>query len=126
MLRLFDTYASLFVSWRVVRYEQEGDAYMLQLSAVLLDNSRLELRDYLFADGSRKYVYQWMEADGALRRRWDNAPHWPDVATAPHHTHLSGHIMPEPSTVTDLEGLLRFVQSWVDEHQSPTINAKSS
>lgn len=41
MLRLFDTYASLFKSWRVVRYEQEGTAYMLQLSAVLLDDSRL-------------------------------------------------------------------------------------
>lgn len=37
---------------------------MLQLSAVLLDDSRLELRDYLFADGSRKYAYQWTEADG--------------------------------------------------------------
>ena len=51
MLRLFDIYASLFKSWRVVCYEQEGDAYMLQVSAVLIDDSRLELRDYLFADG---------------------------------------------------------------------------
>ena len=33
MLRLFDTYAALFKSWRVVRYEQEGEAYLLQLSA---------------------------------------------------------------------------------------------
>ena len=57
-------------------YEQEGDAYMLQLSAVLLDDSHLKLRDYLFADGSRKYVYQWMEVAGTLRQRWDNAPQW--------------------------------------------------
>jgi len=27
-------------------------------------------------------------ADGTLRRRWDNAPHWPDVAAFPHHVHL--------------------------------------
>jgi len=53
MLRLFDIYASLLKSWRVVHYEQEGDAYMLQVSAVLIDNSRLDLRDYLLADGSR-------------------------------------------------------------------------
>lgn len=116
MLQLFDTYASLFKSWRVVSYEQEGDAYLLQLSAVLLDDSRLELRDYLFADGSRKYAYQWMETDGALRRRWDNAPHWPSVATAPHHAHLPGQEMPEPSTVTNLEDLLCFIQSWLGEH----------
>jgi len=43
MLQLFDTYASLFKSWRVVRYEQEGETYMLQLSAILQDDSRLEL-----------------------------------------------------------------------------------
>ena len=116
MLRLFDAYAALFRSWRVVRYEQEGDAYMLQLSAVLLDGSCLDLRDYLFADGSRKSAYQWVEADRTLRRRWDNAPHWPDVATAPHHVHLQGQDMPEPSTVTNLEDLLYFVQGWFDEH----------
>jgi len=112
MLDLFDTYAVLFKSWRVIRYEQEAEAYLLHLSALLQDDSRLELRDYLFADGSRNYAYQWMEADGALRRRWDNAPHWPDVATAPHHVHLPSQEAPEPSTVTNLEDLLQFIQSW--------------
>jgi hypothetical protein len=57
MLRPFDTYASLFKSWRVTRYEQE-------------------------------------------------------VATAPHHTHLSDQDTPEPSTVTNLEDLLHFIQNW--------------
>jgi len=85
---------------------------MLQLSAVLLDDSRLELRDYLFADGSHKYAYQWMEADGTLRRRWDNAPHWPSVTTAPHYVHLPDQEMPELSIITNLEDLLCFIQSW--------------
>jgi hypothetical protein len=114
MLHLFDQYASLFRSWRIARYEQEGDAYLLHMSGVLVDDSRLELRDYLFADGSRKYVYQWMESDGTLRRRWDNAPHWPGVPTVPHHVHLSGRTMPESSTVTNLEDLLRFIQDWFE------------
>jgi len=118
MLRLFDTYASLFKSWRVVRYEQEGDAYLLELSAVLVDDSRLQLRDYLFADQSRKYAYHWMEVDGTLRRRWDNAPHWPNIATAPHHMHSPGQEMPVASTITNLEDLLQFVQSWLDERSS--------
>jgi hypothetical protein len=112
MLDLLDAYAVLFKSWRVIRYEQEGEAYLLQLAALLQDDSRLELRDYLFADGSRKYAYQWMEADGALRRRWDNAPHWPGAATAPHHVHLPDQEAPEPSTATNLEDLLQFIQSW--------------
>ena len=29
MLQLFDTYASLFKSWHVICYEQEGEAYLL-------------------------------------------------------------------------------------------------
>jgi hypothetical protein len=115
MLHLFDdTYASLFDSWHVVRYEQEGNAYMLHISAVLVDDSRLEMRDYLFADGSRKYAYQWMEADGSLRQRWDNAPHWPYVATSPHHVHTPDQDTPELSTVTNLEDLLSFIQTWLD------------
>ncbi len=116
MLQLFDTHAALFQSWRVLRYEQEGETYMLQIAAVLRDDSRLELRDYFFADGSRKYAYQWMEANGDLRQRWDNAPHWPDVATAPHHTHVAGHREPEPSTVTNVEDLLLLIETWFAVH----------
>jgi len=114
MLYLFDAHAALFRSWRMVSYEQEGEAYALQVMAVLRDDSCLELRDYLFADGSRKYAYQWMTGDGVVRQRWDNAPHWPDVATAPHHTHLPGQQMPEPSTITNLEDLLQFLKDILD------------
>ena len=40
MFRLFDIYASLFKSWSVIRYEQEGETYLLQLSAILQAYSR--------------------------------------------------------------------------------------
>lgn len=114
MLHLFDQNNHLFTSWAVVRYEREGDTYLLHIVAKLKDNSLLELRDYLFSDGSRKYAYQWMEADQNLRRRWDNAPHWLDITTAPHHVHLPGQKTPEPSTVTNLEDLLSFLQEWFE------------
>lgn len=115
MLYLFETHASLFKSWQVVRYEQEGDAYMLQLSAILQDGSRLEVRDYLFADGNRTYAYQWMKPDNTLRQRWDNAPHWPSVSTTPHHTHLPDQEVPDPSHITNLEDLISFLQKWLAE-----------
>ena len=57
MLKLFDLHTSLFKSWHVVSYEQEGDTYMLQVAAVLRDDSRLEVRDYFFADSRRSYAY---------------------------------------------------------------------
>ena len=52
MLYLFEQNQDLFTSWFVIRYEREGDSYLLQIGAVLRDDSRLELRDYLFVDGS--------------------------------------------------------------------------
>ncbi len=113
MLQLFDAYVWLFKSWQVIRYEQEGESYLFHLTAILKDDSRLELRDYLFADGWRKYAYQWMEADGHLRRRWDNAPHWSNLATAPHHVHLPNQEIPESSLITDIEELLVFIQNWL-------------
>jgi hypothetical protein len=115
MLHLFEQNQDLFTTWFVVRYEREGDAYLLQIGAILRDGSRLELRDYLFVDDSRKYAYHWMEADGKLRQRWDNAPHWPDITTKPHHTHLPGQEKPEPSTITNIQDLLSFLRQWFDE-----------
>lgn len=114
MLHLFDAHAALFRWWRVVSYEQEDEAYALQVAAVMRDGSRLELRDYLFADGSRRYAYQWMTAGGKLQQRWDNAPHWPDVATAPHHTHVRDQQRPESSTITNLEDLLQFLKETLE------------
>ncbi|MBX3001241.1 MAG: hypothetical protein KF893_22160 [Caldilineaceae bacterium] len=116
MLQLFTHYSALFKSWRVVRYEQEGSSYLLQLSAILADDSRLELPDYLFTDGSRTYAYQWIESDNRLRRRWDNAPHWPTISTTPHHCHLADQVMPEPSTVTNIEELMLFLQRWFTDN----------
>ena len=114
MLYLFDQHAALFRSWEVTRYEQEGNAYLLHVSVLMQDGSRLEIRDYLFVDQTRKYAYQWMEEEGALRRRWDNAPHWPDIATSPHHVHLPNQVEPEPSTITNLEELFIFLRDWYE------------
>ncbi len=112
MLALFDQYAWLFKSWRIVRYEQEGDTYLLQITAILIDDARLALKDYYFRDGQRKYAYQWMSPDREMRRRWDNAPHWPDLDTAPHHVHIAGQEFPEPSTITNLEDLFSFLAEY--------------
>jgi len=112
MLHLFEKNSELFVSWALVRYESEGISYLLQITAVLPDESRLQIRDYLFPDGNRKYAYHWMEPDGQLRRRWDNAPHWPAIATGPHHMHLAGGELPVQSTVTNLEDLVAFLHEW--------------
>jgi hypothetical protein len=36
-----------------------------------------------------RYRYQWMDSTKTqLKRRWDNAPHFPEVPNFPHHVHI--------------------------------------
>ena len=41
-----------------------------------------------FGKGYRSYSYH-LQKDNKLVRRWDNAPHWPQMKTFPHHVHLN-------------------------------------
>lgn len=34
-----------------------------------------------------KYRHHWQSQEGVLIKRWDNAPHYPQVASFPHHLH---------------------------------------
>jgi hypothetical protein len=34
-----------------------------------------------------KYCHHWQNQDGCLIKRWDNAPHHPQVVSFPHHLH---------------------------------------
>jgi hypothetical protein len=31
--------------------------------------------------------------------RWDNAPHWKDISTFPHHKHIKNKILPSPRPI---------------------------
>ncbi|MBN2251471.1 MAG: hypothetical protein JW724_05305 [Candidatus Altiarchaeota archaeon] len=37
--------------------------------------------------GFRRYSYHVQKGEQMVRR-WDNAPHWPDMLTFPHHLHI--------------------------------------
>ncbi|WP_139786880.1 toxin-antitoxin system TumE family protein [Desulfamplus magnetovallimortis] len=69
-------------------------SYEFVSEVTLKDGSFICIRDYLFMDGNRKYSYHWQHRDGTLIARWDNAPHWPDISTFPHHVHsgVNNHV----------------------------------
>ncbi len=59
-----------------------------------------------------KYRYQWMNEDRTqLRRRWDDAPHYPDLANFPHHCHVGSEETVESSQEMDIQTLLDFIQA---------------
>ncbi len=58
----------------------------------LKDGSTIEITERLLEEGKRlettKYRYHWQAQSGKLIKRWDNAPHHPEIDTFPHHIHV--------------------------------------
>src|SRR5262245_35038179 len=64
----------------------------IRLRAVLSNGDLLEAFEFVVAtpDALQTLTYRihWQQGDGRLKRRWDNAPHYKDVPTFPHHVHV--------------------------------------
>lgn len=84
---------SLVVSYTIHDFRQSDTAYYLNLYCQFTDNSVLYVREYVDPN-HRKYSFHWQSATGDLISRWDNAPHFPDLFTFPHHQHrASGDVV---------------------------------
>jgi hypothetical protein len=101
------------VSYRIVRREISLSDGKLRVQAVFSDGSTAELFAYVAESEGRiellKYSFHWQDAQGRLRRRWDNAPHYPGFPGAPHHVHeADGTVHGEP--VPALLDVLHFIE----------------
>jgi hypothetical protein len=56
------------------------------------------------------YKFHWQDSQGCLIKRWDNAPHHPEVKGFPHHLHDSSeeNVMPGVSNI-DTEMALQLI-----------------
>jgi hypothetical protein len=61
-----------------------------------------------------KYRHHWQDRTGRLIKRWDNAPHYREIATFPHHLHdgAEDHVVSHPST-SGLEVLQQILEEAV-------------
>jgi hypothetical protein len=60
----------------------------------LSDSSQLEFSEYMQRSSEGEiavitYSYHWANTDNELIKRWDNAPHFPDLPGFPDHIHDS-------------------------------------
>ena len=76
----------LVTQYEVVRHDQEGNTVFIKLQLLLIDGSVLYTKEYTDLD-IRKYAFQWQTADNIWLMRWDNVPHFPKLASFPHHKH---------------------------------------
>lgn len=104
MLDLIAKHKKFIKSFNVLLYEQEGEMLRFKAQLTFSDNSRLFIKEYIFKNKTRKYAYHWTSSSENLICRWDNANHWPGIATFPHHKHTKNEV--RESTEISLDDVL--------------------
>jgi len=81
------------------------------------DGTFLHFREYVelkegFAPRRYKYAYHYQRADETIIFRYDNARHFPDLSTAPHHKHLGENDVVVADAL-DLQSVLKEIEGMV-------------
>ncbi|MDU9048801.1 MAG: DUF6516 family protein [Candidatus Electrothrix sp. Rat3] len=101
-------------SYMLIRREIAAADGKLRAKVSLYDNSMLEFFLYVKETEKKiqleKYSFHWQDAQGKLRRRWDNAPHHPALDNAPHHLHLADGSPKPADDMPDLPYILDQVE----------------
>ena len=108
------------VHWTVIREETLGRSGLFRYRLFLEDGSTLEMFERFQVVGERvevtKYSFHWQDANGRLRKRWDNAPHHPEISTFPYHVHDGdeSRVLPHAPIRAEevLRGLSSMMYSW--------------
>jgi hypothetical protein len=94
------------VSYQVVRREISPVDGKLRIKMTLTDGGIAEFVEYVTEVGGKinlsKYSFHWQNAQGKLKRRWDNAPHHSELPNSPHHVHNEDGIVLGIMTVPDI------------------------
>lgn len=86
MKELLEKYESIVTGYEIIEWDSEPTSYRFKAKVTFINDSNLTVKDCLFSTG-RKYSFHWQDEKGNLIIRWDNAIHWKDINTFPHHKH---------------------------------------
>ena len=104
-------FSEIIRSYEILQYEIADLNSRLKLKIVFANGSELYVRDILLDGRRRKYAFHWQEGAGRLVARWDNAAHWPEIETFPHHKHIGEAGQVVASEGTTLEEVLAVIRA---------------
>lgn len=114
MLDLIARHSRFVKSFHVFLYEHEGALFRFKAQLQFTDGSKIFIKEYVFENQERKYAYHWTDTSENLICRWDNANHWPDISTFPHHKHMGSKVY--ESTETSLGDVLELIIQKMEIH----------
>lgn len=104
--------------WQIIREEAQGDNGVLRYRLLLRNQDLLDIFErFVIVNGQvtvTRYSYHWQRSTQEFIKRWDNAPHYPNLTTYPHHLHDGdeNHVLPHSSIkITDVLTIIRQIIS---------------
>lgn len=104
-------------SHHIEKYEEEilsDNRVNLRIRIRFLSGHLPELNEALVIEEDKlhhlSYRYHFQEKNNRLIFRFDNAPHFPDIETFPHHKHLPNQV--EPSEKPSISEVINEVQNY--------------
>jgi hypothetical protein len=106
--------SSVIASYEVLRSWANTDDGYIRIRAILSNGDFLEAAEYFAIQSgfihTIDYRYQWMDSErDKLRKRWDNTPDHPELASFPHHIHVGDEavvLIGGPTSLCDLLPML--------------------
>ena len=109
MLDLLEKHKEIIKEYHITSYDQESDSFRIKINITFIDDSTLFAKEYIFRNTERKYSYHWIDSTGNILCRWDNAPHYENITTFPHHKHIQSDVV--DSRETTIEEILLIINN---------------
>lgn len=94
-----------------IQSENRGDAALyVKGDLIFIDGSELHVKEYFIAIPVLKrlaYSYHYQDKDKKLIFRYDNADHYTEVETYPHHKHVGNTVL--PSKYKEIKAVIREI-----------------
>jgi hypothetical protein len=117
LYRLYDTVSSRgYVEIEYLNFDEMPERQgIVEGRLIFYDGSLLEFDETILVRGEEllklRYAYHYQNASGEIIFRYDNAPHYPNIPTYPHHKHVGSTV--QPSSIPDLSEVLSEVEQMI-------------
>lgn len=109
-------FKSLFNDFEIIEHQNRDGVQILRLKITFIDSSILFVTDiFISFENRRKYSFHWQNVNEELISRWDNAPHFSDISSYPHHQHLQSETNVIASSAINLIDVLKIIQEKIQE-----------